>query len=198
MSPNNQLKLGGLPDIEPMGGLLSRRPPLLPEESPWTGYVFVSNRASEALTQAGQARGRSHDLASFLVTNHVADSASDWLHPPNVTRSHNTPRCASTLTDMDAKAPRAHCDDCPLWDRPIVLGHGPTTADRVVVGGRLAKQRWSRVDLSSVVLAAGSIRRWTPTRFRARPCTSPTRFSAIRRETRPLPLEARSRHATSG
>jgi uracil-DNA glycosylase family 4 len=35
---------------------------------------------------------------------------------------------------VDAKAPRAHCDDCPLRDRLIVLGYGPTTADRVIVG----------------------------------------------------------------
>jgi uracil-DNA glycosylase len=35
---------------------------------------------------------------------------------------------------MDAKAPLAHCDDCPLRDRPFVPGHGPTMTDRVIVG----------------------------------------------------------------
>src|SRR5437660_7370141 len=35
---------------------------------------------------------------------------------------------------VDAKAPLAHCDDCPLRDRPFVPGHGPPMTDRVIVG----------------------------------------------------------------
>jgi uracil-DNA glycosylase family 4 len=35
---------------------------------------------------------------------------------------------------VDAKAPLAHCDDCPLRDRPLVAGYGPRRTDRVIVG----------------------------------------------------------------
>jgi uracil-DNA glycosylase family 4 len=40
----------------------------------------------------------------------------------------------TTLIVMDGKAPLAHCDACPLRDRPVVLGFGPEAADRVIVG----------------------------------------------------------------
>jgi uracil-DNA glycosylase family 4 len=40
----------------------------------------------------------------------------------------------SENVDMDAKAPLAHCDDCPLRDRPFVPGYGPTMTGRVIVG----------------------------------------------------------------
>lgn len=35
---------------------------------------------------------------------------------------------------MDPKAPLAHCDECPLRDRPFVPGHGASTTDIVIVG----------------------------------------------------------------
>ena len=38
------------------------------------------------------------------------------------------------MGDMDAKAPLAHCGNCPLRDRPFVAGHGPLMTDRVIVG----------------------------------------------------------------
>ena len=35
---------------------------------------------------------------------------------------------------MDPKPPLAHCDECPLKDRPFVPGDGPSRTDRVIVG----------------------------------------------------------------
>jgi uracil-DNA glycosylase family 4 len=35
---------------------------------------------------------------------------------------------------MDPKAPLAHCNDCPLWDRPFVPGDGASETETVVVG----------------------------------------------------------------
>ncbi|HXJ64562.1 MAG TPA: uracil-DNA glycosylase family protein, partial [Actinomycetota bacterium] len=35
---------------------------------------------------------------------------------------------------MDAKAPLAHFENCPLRDRPFVPGYGPPMTDRVIVG----------------------------------------------------------------
>ena len=35
---------------------------------------------------------------------------------------------------MDPKAPLAHCDECPLWNRPLVAGDGPPKTDLVIVG----------------------------------------------------------------
>src|SRR5947209_4804010 len=36
--------------------------------------------------------------------------------------------------DVEAKAPHARCDECPLRERPFVAGWGPLTTDRVIVG----------------------------------------------------------------
>jgi len=35
---------------------------------------------------------------------------------------------------VEAKAPLARCDDCPLQDRPFVAAYGPPMTDRVIVG----------------------------------------------------------------
>src|SRR6266511_2841973 len=46
----------------------------------------------------------------------------------------NTSCSDADTRDMDAKAPLARCEDCPLRDRPFVPGHGPPMTDRVIVG----------------------------------------------------------------
>ena len=35
---------------------------------------------------------------------------------------------------MEPKAPLAHCDECPLKDRPFVPGHGSSEEGIVIVG----------------------------------------------------------------